>query len=195
MKKVNLNAFKNWILAAVIGLAVPAGLWAQTGKIGEKTFSIGPRASYFTPKDADKGEWSGGAQLRLYMTPALALEGSVDYRSNDYGDFVTVKTYPVQASILAYLMPGAVWSPFLLAGGGWYYTEVEIPSIVVKQTKSRFGAHAGAGLEFMLNEYMSIDGTYRLIWLEKLSSQDENALDKEYDDSGSMITIVLNFLF
>jgi hypothetical protein len=47
----------------------------------------------------------------------------------------------------------------------------------------------------MLNESLSLDATYRYIWLENLSSKDLNVLDKTYSDSGAMITVGLNFLF
>lgn len=161
--------------------------------IGENVFSIGPRATYSTPKDAD-GEWSPGAQARLHLSPALGLEASIDYRKNDFGTLTTIKTYPVQASLLAYIIPDGVVSPFLLGGVGWYYTQVNGPASF-SNTTSRFGLHAGAGLEVMLNKSLSLDGTYRYVWLESVGSKDTNALDKTYKDSGSMITVALNFQF
>ncbi len=194
--KNKMNGLRNWILACVIVLAAPAALLADYGTgIGEKFLSIGPRATYSTPKDASKGDWFAGGQVRLHLSPGLGLEGSVDYRRNDFGNNTTIKSYPVQASILAYILPGAVVSPFLLGGGGWYYTEVDIPGMD-KQTSSRFGPHAGAGIEFIINEYLSLDGTYRYIWLEDITSKgNANVLDKKYNDSGSMVPIALNFLF
>jgi len=162
--------------------------------LGEKTFSIGPRATYSTPKDADEGQWAPGAQARLQLSSVFGLEASIDYLKNDFGPLTTVKTYPVQASLLAYIMPKSAVSPFLLGGVGWYYTQVDGPGSF-SETTSRFGLHAGAGLEVMLNKSLSLDGTYRYVWLESLGSKDENALDKTYEDSGSMITLALNLLF
>jgi opacity protein-like surface antigen len=181
-------------------LAIPALLLglhtaAVAGEgVGDNTFSIGPRATYSTPKDADEGQWSPGAQARLHLSPALGLEASIDYRKNDYGTLTTVKTYPVQASLLGYLLPGSGVSPFLLGGVGWYYTRVDGP-FGYSDTTSRFGLHAGAGLEVKLSRSISIDGAYRYIWLEDLASKDEDALHKNYQDSGSMVTLALNFLF
>ncbi|MGA2091671.1 MAG: porin family protein [Endomicrobiales bacterium] len=183
--------------AVILGmvLMIPFLLYADDDSgIGSKFLSIGPRATYSMPIDADSGQWYGGAQVRLHVTPALGLEGSVDYRSNTFGNVITLKTYPVQATLLAYLMPGANWSPFLLGGCGWYYTEVDGPH-GFSSTDNRTGLHAGAGVEFMLNESLSLDATYRYIWLENLSSKDLNVLDKTYSDSGAMITVGLNFLF
>jgi len=177
--------------ALLLGLQLAA---FADGGVGESVFSIGPRAAYSTPKDATKGVWDPGAQLRLHLSPALGLEASVDYRKNDFGPLTTIKTYPVQASLLAYIIPGGVVSPFLLGGVGWYYTQVDGP-FGYSDTTSRFGLHAGAGVEVMLNKSISLDGTYRYIWLETVASKDASALNKKYTDSGSEITVALNFLF
>lgn len=198
IKKMKTNTctmkVKEFIALSVLLLGVAPAAFAGNG-VGENTFSIGPRASYASPKDADSGEWSMGAQARLHLTSGLALEGSLDYRTNNYlGNLVTVKTYPVQASLLAYLLPGGAVSPFLLGGAGWYYTQVDGP-LGFSNTTSRFGLHAGVGLEIALSSALSIDGSYRYIWLESVTSQDQNALDKTFQDSGSMITMALNLRF
>lgn len=41
----------------------------------------------------------------------------------------------------------------------------------------------------------SVDSTYRYIWLEKIESQDQNIVDKKYNDNGHMVTIGINFHF
>jgi len=185
---------KEFVALSVLLLGISPAAFAGTG-VGENVFSIGPRVTYSSPKDADKGEWSMGAQARLHLTPGLALEGSFDYRSNNYlANLVTVKTYPVQASLLAYLAPGGLLSPFLLGGAGWYYTQVDGP-LGFSNTTSRFGLHAGVGLEARLSDALSIDGSYRYIWLESVTSQDQNALDKKFQDSGSMVTMAINLRF
>jgi hypothetical protein len=194
MKRNNSNKrIKGFMAISVLWLGLPAAGVAGEG-IGEAVFSFGPRATYSTPKDADEGQWAPGAQARLHLSPVFGLEASIDYLKNDFGPLTTVKTYPVQASLLAYIMPSGAVSPFLLGGVGWYYTQVDGPASF-SDTTSRFGLHAGAGLEVMLNKSLSLDGTYRYVWLESLGSKDENALDKTYEDSGSMITLALNLLF
>ena len=190
MKK-NLKLI-NCIVAAALFLTLPMMVFAENSDT--KTFSIGPRASYYSPKDSDNGQWYGGAQARLYLSPSMGLEGSMDYRSNDFERFTTIKTIPIQASLLAYLMPDADLNPFLIAGAGWYYTQVNGP-FGYSDTYFRFGLHAGLGVDIKVNQSLSLDGTYRYIWLESVTSRDLNALNKNYNDSGSMITIALNFLF
>jgi len=193
--KINSGGVKfvRFAAAAALLLGLRTAVFAETG-VGDKVFSIGPRLSYFTPKDADDGEWSGGAQARLHLSPGLGLEGSIDYRRNNFGRFTTIKTYPVQASLLGYLLPGSVVSPFLLGGVGWYYTTINGPA-GFSNTTSRFGLHAGFGLEVMLNKALSLDGAYRYVWLESVTSTDSSALDRNYRDKGSMLTLALNFLF
>lgn len=182
------------VFTAGLFLSPSMQVFAADSGIGDNMFSIGPRMTLSTPKDADSGQWSAGAQARLHLSPSMGLEGSIDYRSNIFFNLTTVKTYPVQLSLLAYLMPSAVMSPYLLGGVGFYYTQVAGP-FNFSNTNYRFGLHAGAGLELMLNEALSLDGSYRYVFLENVASKDVNALDKTYQDSGSMITIALNFLF
>lgn len=155
-------------------------------------FSLGGRATHFDPKEGD-ANWYGGLQARLYLGRVFAIEASADYRRNHFGDS-RVDTYPVQASVLAYLLPGKRLSPFVLGGAGWYYTHVKGPG-GFDDTQNRFGLHAGGGLSYVLNRTWSIDSTYRYIWLEKIASKEQNIADKEFKDAGHMVTIGLNYHF
>jgi opacity protein-like surface antigen len=155
--------------------------------------SIGGHATYFQPKDADQGSWYGGAQVRLHLSRIFALEALADYRRNDFGTTRT-DTYPVQGSLLAYLLPGKRLSPFLLGGAGWYHTQVKGPGDF-DDTQSRFGLHAGGGLQLFLSPHWSVDSTYRYVWLEKIESKGVSLDDKQFQDSGHMVTIGLNFHF
>jgi len=188
------NIYLKECIAATIIIMLPVLLFGEGAGVGNKVLSIGPRVTYATPKDADSGAWSVGVQARMHLSLGLGLEGSVDNRSNNFSKLTTIKTYPVQVSLLAYLFPGAILSPYLLGGAGWYYTEVYGP-FSLNHTDSRFGIHAGAGIDLMLNKSLSLDGSYRYIWLGSVASENENALNKTYEDSGSMIAIALNFMF
>ncbi len=159
-----------------------------------KFLSLGARGTYIDPNDSDEGRWFVGAQGRVHIGPVLAVEGAVDYRSNTFGTDTTIRTYPVTASLMAYLVPHYRISPYILGGGGWYYTQVEGPG-GFSNTQNRVGVHAGAGLEFKINEYLSIDGSYRYVWLESVTSKNRAIQDKSYKDSGPMYTAGLNFHF
>jgi opacity protein-like surface antigen len=178
-----------WAMMIAVPAAGADGLFEQVN-IGP--VSVGGRATYYDPKDAS-GEWYGGAQVRLHAFRFLAFEGSADYRRNDFGN-TRVHSYPVQVSALIYPFGTMRLAPFILGGGGWYYSTVKGPGNF-DDTQNRFGFHAGGGLQFFLNKHWSIDSTYRYIWLERIESKDQNVVDKKFNDNGHMITIGLNFHF
>lgn len=174
-------------------LGLQPAAFAETAE-AKKALSVGPRASYCTPKDADSGQWAPGVQARVHLTPDLGLEASIDYLKNDFGPLTTVKTIPLQGSLLAYINPGEIVKPFVLGGVGWYYTMVDGP-FGYSNSASRFGLHAGLGLEIIMNKSLFLSGTYRHVWLKDVASKDASSLSRTYNDSGSMITFALNFVF
>lgn len=186
--------FKKTVSFAIIaaGLAVPKAHAQDEDAYPRPGISIGGRAAYSQPRDADEGSWFGGAQLRFYFSRVFAIEGSADYRRSKFPG-TTVHTYPVQASLLFYLIPNRVVTPFLLGGAGWYFTSVDRTGGT--DTSNRFGAHAGAGLQGWLNEHWSIDATYRYVWVEKIQTKDSALLNKDFEDRGHMGTAALNFHF
>ena len=155
-------------------------------------FSVGGRATYFDPKEG-QSRWFGGGQVRVYPFKYLAFEGSVDYRRDDTAGS-RIHTYPVQVSALIYPLGQTRLAPFLLGGGGWYYTTVKGPGNF-DDTQNRFGFHAGGGLQFFFNNHVSVDSTYRYIWAEDIQSRDLNIKDKNFNGNGQMVTVGLNFHF
>ena len=152
--------------------------------------TLGGRASYFRPKDADSGSLYGGAQLRGHITSVVAVEASADYRQNKYGGTV-VDVYPVQASLLLYLAPSWVVSPYILGGVGWYHTHIRDGA-----TSERYGPHAGAGLEIALARHWTIDGSYRYLWTQSLTAPTTTSpAGKNFSDNGFMLTAALNYRF
>ena len=184
---------KECLAISALLLGLQPAVFAGTTAAGTM-FSVGPRATYYTPQDADSGHWSPGAQARMHLSPDLGLEASIDYLKNNFGPFTTIKTFPVQGSLLAYITPGEIVKPFLLGGAGWYYTMVDGP-FGYERYASRFGLHAGAGLEVIVNKSLYLSGSYRHVWLKEVESRDASGLSRTYHDSGSMITMALNFQF
>ena len=174
------------------GGAKPASAEGLFDDVNIGLFSIGGRATYVDPKDGD-ANWFGGGQLRIHPFHFLAIEGSVDYRKTDLQS-TTVRTFPVQGSALLYPFGTKRLSPFILGGAGWYFTHVEGPGDFDK-TQHRFGAHVGGGLQLFLTEYLSLDGTYRHIRLEKIESKDVSLHDKQFQDNGHMVTFGINLHF
>jgi len=155
--------------------------------------SIGGRASYYRALGAGSGDFAEGAQARYHLTRRWALEGSADLRQETISG-TKVDVVPLQLSVIAYLMPhGYRFAPYIMAGGGWYYTHVYAP---VDRTDFRFGPHAGGGVEYFLNTAWSFGGSYRYLWTEDIHSQDlEHPLGRNIKDKGYMLTAAANYSF
>jgi opacity protein-like surface antigen len=187
-----MRSIRCLMLVSLIAAAFALPAFADDGEVDDDFLSIGPRAAYFDPKeDGADSVWFGGAQLRAHFG-ILALEGSIDYREVDAGP-IDVQTYPVQASLLAYLIENKPVSIYLLGGGGWYFTRIDAPSGFDDQTEDNFGVHAGAGVEAWIADNVSIDADYRYLWVSKIDFDDASLVDRDYDPSGSMITMAVNF--
>jgi hypothetical protein len=91
--------------------------------------------------------------LRLRFSDALGLEGSINYRTEQYAaGYVKATSWPVMVTGLFYPIPffyGAI-------GAGWYNTSIQynVPSGVMggsfsnsSETSQRIGWHFGGGLE------------------------------------------------
>ena len=108
MKNINYTKrAKECIAISALLLGLQPLVSAET-VAAEKKFSVGPRAVYYTPQDADEGQWSPGIQARAHLSPDLGLEASIDYFNNDFGHLTTIKTFPIQGSLLAYITPGEI---------------------------------------------------------------------------------------
>lgn len=191
---------KRWLVHAVRVLAIVsasalAPLTASAEEYDARSASrpgvtFGGRAAYNRPKGADSGSLYGGAQLRLHLTSVLAVEGSADYRQNTFGGTV-VDVYPVQASLMLYLTPSGVFSPYILGGVGWYHTRIRGGA-----SSQRYGPHAGAGLEVALDHHWSIDASYRYLWTQSLTAPTTTSpFGKNFSDNGFMLTAALNYRF
>lgn len=194
---MNINERLIFLMLLAAGLlpAIPAGAQDYPEKKAEPRpgLSIGGRGAYYRPMDADRGDLTEGAQVRLHLTRRWALEGSADLRRDRFGG-TRVDVVPIQLSLLAYLMPpGYRVAPYILAGGGWYYTSIPASS---GGPEFRFGPHAGGGVEVFLNGYWSVDGSYRYLWAEDIHSQDlRHPLGRNFSDKGFMFTAALNYFF
>lgn len=133
-------------------------------------FSLGGHASYTKAGEAD-GTWGGGAQLRLRFPGPIGLEGLVDYKRTTYTtggvDVLRIEQYPVQASLMLFILPGPV-QPYVLGGGGWYYTRSTYLgplSAQASDTQHTFGGHAGGGVEFGAHSKVSVHVDVRYVFL------------------------------
>ena len=127
-------------------------------------FGVGIRGGWYKVLDANDGKIYGGLQARWKVFPALAIEGLVDYRPEEtFPGNRKVTSYPVLVSALFYLIPGAPVSPYLLVGGGWYYSKVEDSQ--GSTYTNDFGAHVGGGLDFRLAPNVVLNADVRYYFL------------------------------
>jgi outer membrane immunogenic protein len=135
-------------------------------------FSLGPVGGYLKPAGADHGSWFVGVQARLRLVRFLALEVSATWNETEYqsGD-VDVTQYPVQVSGLIYPFPSWTFSPYLVGGGGWYYSRVDYSGALAAtpdSTDRTFGAHGGIGADYKWGNFV-LDADLRYIFLDPTS--------------------------
>jgi outer membrane protein W len=117
--------------------------------------------------DAEESKIMGGVALRLKLSPALGIEGSIHYRQEKYaGEMLTVRSWPVMVTGLIYPLPilyGAI-------GAGWYNTTFDynqtVLEIIEDETTQEFGWHFGVGLELPLGRRTKLSGDIRYVFLD-----------------------------
>ena len=169
-----MNARKRALFLILIGAFLlpcfASALKAETEKKQRLRpfLSLGGRAVYYRSRDADHGNLAEGAQARFRFTDRWSLESSVDFRQDEL-DGVQVDVIPLQLSVMVHLMPPDYKiAPYILAGGGWYYTHIGSP---VYDSELRFGPHAGGGVEFFTESSWSFDCSFRYLWTQDIHSQ------------------------
>ena len=198
-ERIIMNVHKSLIFLLVLAAGLLPATMACALEGAEEShgprpgLSVGGRASYYRPKGADHGDFAEGALARYHLTRRWALEGSADLRQEEL-DGTKADVVPLQLSVLIYLMPhGYRFAPYILAGGGWYYTHVYAP---VDSSEFRFGPHAGGGVEYFFNTAWSAGGSYRYLWTEDIRSQDiAHPLGRNFKDKGFMLTAAVNYSF
>ena len=133
-----------------------------------QSVSLGPQVGYYKAKDADEGNFMGGAAWRFRFTPMLGLEASINYRQEKYADdALTVRSWPIMVTGLIYPVPLAYGA----IGAGWYnttfdYDQDNIQYQAIKdETTQEFGWHFGGGAELPVSEKLKLTGDIRYVFL------------------------------
>lgn len=174
-------------LVTVLGMSAP-------GFAAKHPIGIGGHLSSFKASDAQEGKTFVGGQLRLRMGGGLGLEASVDYREDKYHSDVqdvTLKSVPVLFSLTAELLPGSPVTPYVLGGGGWYFTKVNLRTDLVQidDTQTKFGYHLGGGIAVNAGPRVAIHADYRYTAVSVKIS------DLKIDANGRMITAGVTIYF
>jgi len=155
---------------------------------------IGGRAGWLKSEDADDTSVYGGAHFRLRLLPILGFEGSIDYRREKFDDDIEIRSYPVLASALLYLIPRGPIQPYLIGGVGWYFNRIEIKGGPDDETR-RVGAHVGAGLDVPLTPQVVLNGDIRWIFLDVDSKEVREARRRDLNTDGWLATLGVTFYF
>jgi opacity protein-like surface antigen len=144
------------------------GLAALTApQVDAQSIGIGPQAGYYRVKDADEGNFTGGAAIRLKLIPFLGVEASLGYRQEKYADaLLTVHSWPVMVTGLIYPLPmiyGAM-------GFGWYnttfdYDQDRLP-LLKDETAQKVGWHFGGGVELPVGSNVKLTADVRYVFLD-----------------------------
>jgi outer membrane protein W len=141
---------------------VAVSLWASVALA--EGVSIGPRIGFSKASDSD-AKVLYGAALRLHLLPAVAVEGSIDYRQDDMeGHAGEIRSWPLQVTGLLYPLPivyGAI-------GAGWYNTTFDFKDTLPLEddTQQEFGWHFGGGLDLPLGDVASLAVDVRYVYLD-----------------------------
>ena len=178
-------------LAAAAGAVedLPAQLWAQEpekeSKVDAPRFSIGAHVGWFENKDAEDGEVFYGLQARVYLLRWLGIEGSIDFQKSDFiDDDAELTTVPVQLTGLLFPLPHLPFRPYVLAGAGWYFTEVEYKGALSNlddEDESAFGFHFGAGAEILLGKILLLYADIRWTFIDEPGVDNSQLDDEEWD--------------
>lgn len=175
----------------------PAQDPAVKGQKDEASFSIGPVAGYLKARDADRGTWFGGVNMRLRFARIFAIEGSITAHTDSFQDGdIDVIQYPVQVSALLFPIPDSPIEPYGVFGAGWYYTRYEFEGALEgldDETDREFAFHAGAGVQVELGPRFALFADFRWVFLDE-PGVDNGNLDEEEFDFG-MVTIGGSFSF
>jgi hypothetical protein len=151
-------------------VAVTLMVWllASCAEVFAQRAHFGPQVGFYDATDADNSRAMIGLALRLRLSAGFGLEGSVNYRQEDYGGgSVTVRSWPVMITALLYPIPpvyGAI-------GAGWYNTsftyhqERYLLFRPEDEKKQEFGWHFGGGLELPVGRNARLIGDIRYVFL------------------------------
>jgi opacity protein-like surface antigen len=153
------------IILTVLFTAQSEAQYRDSPRATESSIGVGPQIGYQRAGDAESGRIMLGAFIRAKLSMALAIDGSVNYRTEEYGP-INVTSWPVLLSVLFYPVP-AVYG---LAGVGWHFSTISFENSrfeddLEDRTESPFGFHLGAGLELPLGESMKLFGDIKYVFL------------------------------
>ncbi|MGH7492684.1 MAG: hypothetical protein ACREOO_09850 [bacterium] len=68
----------------IFAVLMLAGLTSLAPRASAQGLRLGPQVGFHRAKDADAAKLMGGMALRMKLTPALGVEGSINYRQEKF---------------------------------------------------------------------------------------------------------------
>ncbi|HLY09460.1 MAG TPA: hypothetical protein VKW04_09180 [Planctomycetota bacterium] len=152
--------------AAALSLAEPAPFQTVGGF---PRWSVGGALGVLGAKGADRVSIFGEFEARYWLFDALAVKvDTAPYRATFQHGAIGTRQIPVQLSALLTPFPLSELSPYLIAGGGWYYTSADyrntLASVFPNSHSGKIGGHGGAGLEWVHSSAsITIEGAYVVV--------------------------------
>lgn len=151
------------VILVLILLFSPICSFAESPHVGMVGFGL--KGAWWEPKDADESTLFYGALARIRLSNTFAIEGTLDYYKEELDNGVDMILYPVQASLLIYLVPSRILEIYALGGAGWYYYEYDSPENK-DQKGDDFAWQAGVGVELPLMDHLSFHGDVRWVYFK-----------------------------
>jgi opacity protein-like surface antigen len=146
-------------------------IFAPAPVVAQGPVEVGPLVGIYKPKNADGLRLIAGGALRFRISEILEVEGSINYREEEYGDgSVKVRSWPVILTGLLYPIEALYGS----IGVGWYNTSANygVPpglpgglSTLSRESKRQFGWHFGGGVELPVFSFVNLVGDIRYVFL------------------------------
>jgi opacity protein-like surface antigen len=173
-----------WAAVALVGLL------AGMASAGEADFGL--RGGYMRFPDAEDGALLGSLFFRTDWREVVYIDASVYYHTEEVATDLDLEFIPIQLSAMLFLLgrQGAI-SPFVLAGGGVYWSRTT-PAGHESNSEFDIGWHLGLGCDIALSDRMFIETDFRYIWLD-VDSEGETFADSLADFNHWMAGVGLGF--
>lgn len=152
---------KKAIVTFVILFAVfSVSAFSQVGKFG-----IGGHGTFYSAAaDEEEREFAFGIHARARISSNLGLEASMEFRQEDLlEDNATLKLYPIQFSLLYYLLPNSKVGLYGLGGFGFTRSSVSGDLFGEDAENTDISYHFGFGVEIPVSQSLGISGDIRYL--------------------------------
>ena len=175
------------IVCFVVLFAFTSTAAAQLGKLG-----VGVHGTWSkSVTQEDEREWAWGLHARARISPRLALEGSLDFWSEDIDD-VTVSIYPIQFSALFYLLPASGAGIYGIFGLGWTRVSIDGNIFGEDAENSEISYHWGFGIEIPMGGPSSFYADVRYLNLDLNIS---NLINPDFGSKGWQANFGYSYFF